>query len=696
MVIGASRHAMSPPDPAVVSRYRFDGFQLDARTGELWHQGQLVPLQNVPFRMLSALVAHPGELLSREELRSEIWPPDVHVDLEGSLATAARKVRQALGDDPHMPRFVETVQGRGFRFLAPVEVIFVNPEQYDPGVPPQERTPSGFSPIRRIRLVLVLGAGALLAMPLVPWALVAWGRRPPAADSKPAASLPSLVVLPTEVRGPASAAYLADAIPDTLTTLLGNSPGLATRLPPSGALSQAAKLDLQKAAHRYQVDFLVLSTVTCQADNLVLNVKVAEATNQTLRWSGQFEGSLSGYNQLARAAAERISRVLGSSPSSPTARPPTSAVELALGEGKHFVSRYAVKGEMTDFDLAKVALERALTLDPAQAEAAARLGLLWRHLYSHSRRQQPGALDQAEYWAAKSLQMNPRTKEGWLLQMYVHMDRSRPEAACDCAWKILALAPEAPEPHALLGTMAEGPGSMELALAAYDHSRRLSTSPGQNLPLHILLLCSAGRPQEALDVADWGLDLQPNDPTHSSWSRVARALALVDLGRLEEAESALKVCREEVKNHLPWVEDLWYQVHCALVCARGNTPASRAEVRNTLRRYLPNPPGDIYSIGFAGVTLAPRLVRLGMKEEAFALLKKAQDVGMGADLDWLFENPEMQTLRSDPRFADLVRGSRDACGFILKKYGAAKARGDLPKHLEAPLARLQDLMTRPL
>ena len=100
---------------------RFGSFEVDLRAGELRKKGVRIRLQEKPFQMLSALLEHPGELITREALRERLWSSDTFVDFDGSLNTAVGKLREALGDSAENPRFVETVPRRGYRFIAPVE-----------------------------------------------------------------------------------------------------------------------------------------------------------------------------------------------------------------------------------------------------------------------------------------------------------------------------------------------------------------------------------------------------------------------------------------------------------------------------------------------------------------------------------------------------------------------------------------------
>ena len=104
-------------------RVAFGTFEADLSTGELWRGGFRIKLQSQPFRVLSELVRHPGQVISREELQQRVWDKGTNVDFEHSLGTAVNKIREALGDNAENPRFVETLTRRGYRFIAPVTVL---------------------------------------------------------------------------------------------------------------------------------------------------------------------------------------------------------------------------------------------------------------------------------------------------------------------------------------------------------------------------------------------------------------------------------------------------------------------------------------------------------------------------------------------------------------------------------------------
>src|SRR5580704_13079398 len=100
---------------------RFDIFELDVRVGELRKRGTKLRLQGQPLQVLGTLLKRAGELVTREELRAEIWPADTFVDFDHSLHNAIARIRETLGDSAHAPRYIETLPRRGYRFIGPVE-----------------------------------------------------------------------------------------------------------------------------------------------------------------------------------------------------------------------------------------------------------------------------------------------------------------------------------------------------------------------------------------------------------------------------------------------------------------------------------------------------------------------------------------------------------------------------------------------
>jgi DNA-binding winged helix-turn-helix (wHTH) protein len=113
-------------NPEPPRRYRFGAFEADAETGELRRQGVRIKLNAQPFQVLLMLLGRPGQLLTREEISHELWPDGTFVDSEHGVNSAVNRIREALGDSAGSPRFIETMARRGYRFVAPVQRIWVS------------------------------------------------------------------------------------------------------------------------------------------------------------------------------------------------------------------------------------------------------------------------------------------------------------------------------------------------------------------------------------------------------------------------------------------------------------------------------------------------------------------------------------------------------------------------------------------
>src|SRR5687767_6992475 len=109
---------MPSNDPSI---RRFGEFRVDLRAGELFRGSTRVDLQNRAFQVLSMLLRSPGELVSRQELHRALWGDDVVVEFDNNLNAAVNRLRKALGDSADAPRFVETLAGRGYRFVGTLE-----------------------------------------------------------------------------------------------------------------------------------------------------------------------------------------------------------------------------------------------------------------------------------------------------------------------------------------------------------------------------------------------------------------------------------------------------------------------------------------------------------------------------------------------------------------------------------------------
>jgi len=135
--------------------YRFGPFELSVEAAELRKNGIHLRLQDQPFHILCTLLEHPGALVTRDQLRQQLWPEGTFVDFEHGLNTAIKKIRDVLGDDADMPRYIETIPRKGYRFLAPVDQSTVQAIPGEPPAPqPRWRSPK---PLLIVAAVVVVG-----------------------------------------------------------------------------------------------------------------------------------------------------------------------------------------------------------------------------------------------------------------------------------------------------------------------------------------------------------------------------------------------------------------------------------------------------------------------------------------------------------------------------------------------------------
>jgi TolB-like protein/DNA-binding winged helix-turn-helix (wHTH) protein len=280
-------------------RLRFGVFEMDLRTGELRKHGMQVRLQKQPFQVLAMLLEHAGEVVTRQELQKNLWPADTFVDFDHGLNKTINKIRDALGDSAESPRFLETVSGRGYRFLAEVKDV-------DAGSVPVPTLETGarsvaqdsdlakaasrpvthkeLTPARTWRRL-----GAVLAVPLI--FLAAWAlyfRNRPSSSS-----IRSLAVLPLEsLSGDASQDYFADGMTDELITDLGQISALRVISRTSVMAYKRARKPLRQIARELNVDAVVEGTVLRSGDQIRITAQLIEASTDKHLWSQSYEGEL--------------------------------------------------------------------------------------------------------------------------------------------------------------------------------------------------------------------------------------------------------------------------------------------------------------------------------------------------------------------------------------------------------------------
>ena len=365
-------HANQPADTLL----RFGAFEADVQTGELRKQGKRIRLQDQPFQLLVMLLEAPGQVVTREQLRSKLWPQTT-VDFDHGLNKAISKIREALGDSPEHPRFVETVARRGYRFLADVAVVGDGRAKTVPDDPAYEDFPAFSSPPTTTRQKagfgslarLLFGFGlALVVASAISWAL--YHR----IYSSPA--IRSLAVLPLEnLSGDSSQDYFADGMTDALITRLAQINTLRVISRTSAMTYKNVHRPLAEIARDLNVDAVVEGSVSRAGERIRVTAQLIDARNDKQLWGGSYDEDIRDtlvlQSRVTRAIAGQIRATLNPQEQLTLAKSRTvdpDAYEAYL-KGRYFWNKRTGEGLRTAIDY----FRRAITIDPSYAEAYAGL-----------------------------------------------------------------------------------------------------------------------------------------------------------------------------------------------------------------------------------------------------------------------------------------------------------------------------------
>lgn len=301
---------------------RFGTFEVSLQSGEVRKAGLRIRVQQQPMKLLEILLEHPGEVVTREELRSRVWPSESFGDFDQALNIAIGKLRNALGDSAESPRFIETLPKRGYRFIADVSVVDTDarpkrPESVAgdlPGSQEKKTDPGhkiqgiGLAVAPKHRLWLTSGVIGALALILSLAILSVWLFR---SRGPAPAGIRSLAVLPLEnLSGDASQNYFADGMTDELITDLAQISALRVISRTSVMVYKGARKPLPQIARELNVDAVVEGTVLRSGDQVRITAQLIEAPTDKHLWSQSYEGELRDalalQNRVASAIADQI------------------------------------------------------------------------------------------------------------------------------------------------------------------------------------------------------------------------------------------------------------------------------------------------------------------------------------------------------------------------------------------------------
>ncbi len=287
----------------------FGAFKADLRAGELLKNGRRIRLQEQPFQILAMLLERPGEVVTREELHRKLWPADTFVDFDHGLNNAINRLREALGDSPEAPRYIETLSRRGYRFIAPVEHGAAAPAVSAPeiaappvAVPATKRRPFGWT-------FFVPGALVILAAAFVLTNVGGWRQR--LWRTSAPARIRSIAVLPLEnLTGDPSQEYFAEGMTDALITNLAQIKALRVISRTSVMHYKGTRKPLPEIAKQLNVDAVVEGTVTRSGERVRIDAQLIEARTDRHLWAQSYERDLRDIlalqSEVSRAIVKEI------------------------------------------------------------------------------------------------------------------------------------------------------------------------------------------------------------------------------------------------------------------------------------------------------------------------------------------------------------------------------------------------------
>ena len=278
---------------------RFDDFELDVRAGELRKHGSRLRLQGQPLQVLAALLTHAGDVVTREDLRSEIWPADTFVDFDHSLHNAVARIREALGDSADMPRYVETLPRRGYRFIAPVKGIPAHPTNHSA----KSEAPVDFK-LRKSRAFLAAAVIALLVVGST-FLVTRLATRPTNA----AARTHSIAVLPLDnLSGDPSEDFFADGMTDQLITDLAKVGSVRVVSRTSVQHYKGTKKSLPEIARELNVDDIVEGSVIRSGQRVRVTAQLLQASTDRHLWAETYDRDLGDILMLQGQVADAIAQ----------------------------------------------------------------------------------------------------------------------------------------------------------------------------------------------------------------------------------------------------------------------------------------------------------------------------------------------------------------------------------------------------
>ena len=351
---------------------RFGIFELNTATGELRKAGMIVKLRPQAAKVLTMLVRRCGQLVSREELREEVWGRETFVDFEHGLNLCVQQIRAALDDDADTPRYIETLPRRGYRFIMPMGELpkVVSVQSSTATVPP--------SGLRFVSWRAAMFLIVLLTIGIVMAVVNPGGWRERMLDSS--RPVRTIAVLPLQnLSGDSAQDYFADGMTEALTTDLARIERLQVISRTSTMQYKAAKKPLPAIARELGADAIVEGSVERSGDHVRITAQLVRATTDRHLWAETYERDLKDIltlqDEIASAIAREIEARLGGPRATLLAKAVTvspEAYEIYL-KANYYFDKFELQKSIEYYN-------EAIKLDPNYAPAYAHMASAYSFL----------------------------------------------------------------------------------------------------------------------------------------------------------------------------------------------------------------------------------------------------------------------------------------------------------------------------
>jgi len=627
-----------------VSTFRFGVFQVDLRNRELRKNGTPLRLQGKPFQLLVELLRRRGEVVTREQLQRQLWSDGTFVDFDEGLNSAVKRLRAVLGDSSHSSMYVETVSGYGYRFIAPV-VEQVAESERSPALalipkPKTSRsqvqtTPKQYQPWRRPGLRYSALAFIITALVLL---IYFWLHA-----SRASIPIDAIAVLPFEnLSGDKSQEYLADGITDEITTALARLSGPKVISRTSAMQYKDTHKSIPEIARELNVGGIIEGSFERFGDRVRVRVQLIRGSTDQHLWADEYDRGLNDVLGLeadvAQDIAEHIRVQLTDKQRQELTqvRPVNSQAFQDYLQGRHY---WALRTKES-LNKAIEYFNRAIQEDPNDARSYAGLAHCYIVLPMLTATPQNEAVDKAKDAASKAIALDDSLADAHLAiaEALLYHDWNFVSAEREFK-KTLQLNPNYSTAHQWYGEFLSLMGRHEEAI--HEEQTALTLDPLSAIIHHqaATTLRDAGQYEEAIQQYRTAVKINPNFLI----AYEAMSWAFRREGKIGESIEALQMLApafEGNKNR----QEIVLAINSLKSAYNHSGRAGYFRQCIKMHRYHGRP--HYY--------LARDYAELGDRNAAIAELT---DSYQNHDMEalWMLTDSELDTLRSDPRFQNLIR-----------------------------------------